>query len=194
MKGIPFSSVMRKYRSKKTRSAIYQFWEGEALYMVQPHQRGSVWNQKLCSALVSCEIQTLQHWSKKLMTVIKTCRMNLQIISCSLFLMILLSFPGSGTSLGRPWWFIIWCLPSPSRKLSIRVKRQTSMNGMSWPKINQMSTIFTYAVEGSFSMTEMKRVVITNIVVRFALKAASKKNGLKYVVAKVIRMRRTDGK
>ena len=40
----------------------------------------------------------------------------------------------------------------------------------------------------------MKIVVITSIVVRFTLKAASKKKGLKKVVAKVIAVRRRVGK
>ena len=40
----------------------------------------------------------------------------------------------------------------------------------------------------------MKIVVITSMVVRFTLKAASKKNGLKKVVAKVIIRRRRDGR
>ena len=40
----------------------------------------------------------------------------------------------------------------------------------------------------------MVMVVITNMVVRFTLKAASKKKGLKKVVANVIAVRRTEGK
>ena len=40
----------------------------------------------------------------------------------------------------------------------------------------------------------MKMVVITSMVVRFTLKAASKKKGLKKVVAKVIAVRRREGK
>ena len=40
----------------------------------------------------------------------------------------------------------------------------------------------------------MKMVVITSMVVRFTLKAASKKKGLKKVVAKVIAVRRSVGK
>ena len=43
-------------------------------------------------------------------------------------------------------------------------------------------------------MALMKMVVITSMVVRFTLKAASKKNGLKKVVAKVIIKRSTEGK
>ena len=40
----------------------------------------------------------------------------------------------------------------------------------------------------------MKMVVITSMVVKFTLKAASKKKGLKKVVAKVIIRRRTEGR
>ena len=40
----------------------------------------------------------------------------------------------------------------------------------------------------------IKMVVITSIVVRFTLKAASKKKGLKKVVANVIIIRRTEGR
>ena len=40
----------------------------------------------------------------------------------------------------------------------------------------------------------MKMVVITSIVVRFTLKAASKKNCLKNVVAKVININNKEGK
>ena len=40
----------------------------------------------------------------------------------------------------------------------------------------------------------MNMVVITNMVVKFTLKAASKKKGLKKVVAKVIARRRKEGK
>ena len=43
-------------------------------------------------------------------------------------------------------------------------------------------------------MTLVKIVVITNMFVRFTVRAASKKNGLKKVVAKVIAMRRREGK
>ena len=47
---------------------------------------------------------------------------------------------------------------------------------------------------GRLSILLMKMVVITNMVVRFTLKAASKKKGLKKVVAKVIAVRRRVGK
>ena len=40
----------------------------------------------------------------------------------------------------------------------------------------------------------MNIVVITSIVVRFTLRAASKKKGLKKVVAKVIAVKRREGK
>ena len=43
-------------------------------------------------------------------------------------------------------------------------------------------------------MTLMKMVVMTNMLVRFTLKAASKKKGLKKVVAKVIAVKRSVGK
>ena len=49
-------------------------------------------------------------------------------------------------------------------------------------------------MRGSFSITLMKMVVITNMVVRLTLNAASKKNGLKKVVAKVIMRRRREGR
>ena len=49
-------------------------------------------------------------------------------------------------------------------------------------------------VGGKLSILLMKIVVITSMVVRFTLKAASKKNGLKKVVAKVMAMRRKEGK
>ena len=43
-------------------------------------------------------------------------------------------------------------------------------------------------------MTLMKMVVMTNMLVKFTERAASKKNGLKKVVAKVIIMSNADGK
>ena len=43
-------------------------------------------------------------------------------------------------------------------------------------------------------MTLMKMVVMTSMLVRFTVRAASKKIGLKKVVAKVIIMRRAEGK
>ena len=49
-------------------------------------------------------------------------------------------------------------------------------------------------VGGRLSILLMKMVVITNMVVRFTLKAASKKKGLKKVVAKVIAVKRSVGK
>ena len=70
----------------------------------------------------------------------------------------------------------------------------TSANGTSWQNMSQMSIILGKAVWGSFSMTLMKMVVMTNMLVRFTLKAASKKKGLKKVVAKVIIMSKMEGK
>merc|ERR1711963_82174 len=49
-------------------------------------------------------------------------------------------------------------------------------------------------VGGRLSILLMKMVVITSMVVRFTLKAASKKKGLKKVVAKVIAVNRSVGK
>ena len=57
-----------------------------------------------------------------------------------------------------------------------------------------MSIILRLDVKGSFSITLVKIVVITSMLVRFTVKAASKKNGLKKVVAKGIIKRRTEGK
>ena len=57
-----------------------------------------------------------------------------------------------------------------------------------------MSIILMSEVGGKLSILLMKMLVITNMVVKFTLKAASKKKGLKKVVAKVIIMRRRDGK
>ena len=47
---------------------------------------------------------------------------------------------------------------------------------------------------GSVCIFPIEIVVIISIVVRFTLKAASKKNGLKKVVAKVMIMRRMEGR
>ena len=49
-------------------------------------------------------------------------------------------------------------------------------------------------VGGRLSILLIKMVVITNMVVRFTLKAASKKKGLKKVVATVVARRRKEGK
>ena len=57
-----------------------------------------------------------------------------------------------------------------------------------------MSIILMSEVGGNPSILLMKMVVITNMFVRFTLKPASKKSGLKKVVAKVIAMRSKDGK
>ena len=48
-------------------------------------------------------------------------------------------------------------------------------------------------VGGKSSILLMKMVIITNMVVRFTLKAASKKKGLKKVATKVIAVRRREG-
>ena len=57
-----------------------------------------------------------------------------------------------------------------------------------------MSIILMAEVGGKPSILLMKIVVITSMVVRFTLRAASKKKGLKKVVAKVIARRRIVGK
>ena len=59
---------------------------------------------------------------------------------------------------------------------------------------SQMSIILMSEVGGKPSILLMKMVVMTSMVVRFTLKAASKKKGLKKVVAKVIAVRRREGK
>ena len=77
---------------------------------------------------------------------------------------------------------------------SMAVRRTTSAKGTIWQITSQMSIILTSEVGGRLSILLMKIVVITSIVVRFTLKAASKKKGLKKVVAKVIAVRRREGK
>ena len=57
-----------------------------------------------------------------------------------------------------------------------------------------MSIILMSDVGGKLSILLMKMVVITNMVVRLTLKAASKKKGLKKVVAKVIVVKSRVGK
>ena len=74
------------------------------------------------------------------------------------------------------------------------VRRTTSVKGTSWQKTSQMSIILMSEVGGRLSILLIKMVVITSMVVRFTLKAASKKKGLKKVVAKVIAVRRREGK
>ena len=66
------------------------------------------------------------------------------------------------------------------------VKRTTSAKGIIWQKTSHKSIILMSEVGGKLSILLMKIVVITNMVVRFTLKAASKKNGLKKVVEKVM--------
>ena len=57
-----------------------------------------------------------------------------------------------------------------------------------------MSIIFVSEVGGKPSILLMKIVVITSIVVKFTLREASKEICLKNVVAKVINVRRIEGK
>ena len=57
-----------------------------------------------------------------------------------------------------------------------------------------MSIILMSEVGGRLSILLIKMVVITSMVVRFTLKAASKKKGLKKVVANVIAVNRSVGK
>ena len=59
---------------------------------------------------------------------------------------------------------------------------------------NQMSIILMSEVGGRPSILLMKMVVITSIVVKLTLRDASKYSSLKMVVAKVINMRRMEGK
>ena len=87
-----------------------------------------------------------------------------------------------------PWWLIVFCFSplapcSPPLLYSMAVRRTTSQKGTSWHMINQMSIILIAEVGGRPSILLMKMVVITNMVVKFTLNAASKKNGLKKVVA-----------
>merc|ERR1712115_67077 len=74
------------------------------------------------------------------------------------------------------------------------VRSTTWAKGTSWQKTSQMSIILMSEVGGRPSILLMKMVVITSMVVRFTLKAASKKKGLQKVVAKVIAVRRSVGK
>ena len=84
--------------------------------------------------------------------------------------------------------------PSLSLKHSSAVIRMTSANGTNWQKTNHTSIILTKAVVGSICIFPIEIVVIICIVVRFTLKAASKKNGLKKVVAKVMIIKRMEGR
>merc|ERR1712020_615515 len=77
---------------------------------------------------------------------------------------------------------------------SMAVRRTTSAKGTIWQRTSQMSIILISEVGGKPSILLMKIVVITSMVVKFTLKAASKKNGLKKVVANVIAVRRMVGK
>ena len=80
------------------------------------------------------------------------------------------------------------------RRYSIAVRRTTSEKGTNWQMISQMSIILESEVWGRPSILLMKMVVITNIVVKFTLKAASKKKGLKKLVAKEIMVKSTVGR
>ena len=73
--------------------------------------------------------------------------------------------------------------PSSSLTYSKAVRSTTWKKGTNWQRINQMSIILISEVGGRLSILLMKMVVITSMVVRFTLNAASKKNGLKKVVA-----------
>ena len=55
------------------------------------------------------------------------------------------------------------------------VRRTTSAKGTNWQSMSQQSIILVDEVGGKPSILLMKIVVITNMVVRFTLKAASKK-------------------
>ena len=77
---------------------------------------------------------------------------------------------------------------------SMAVRRITSVKGTIWQRMSQMSIILMSEVGGRLSILLMKMVVITSMVVRFTLNAASKKKGLKKVVANVIAVRRRVGK
>ena len=54
------------------------------------------------------------------------------------------------------------------------VRKRTSIKGIICAKMSHISIILTYAVDGSLSITAIKMVVITNIVVKFTVTAASK--------------------
>ena len=74
------------------------------------------------------------------------------------------------------------------------VRRTTCAKGTSWQRMSQQSIILMSDVGGKPSILLMKMVVITNIVVKFTLKAASKKKGLKKLVAKEIMVKSTVGR
>ena len=74
------------------------------------------------------------------------------------------------------------------------VSRMTSAKGTIWHKTSQISIILISEVGGKPSILLIKMVVITSMVVRFTLKAASKKKGLKNVVAKVMVVKSRVGK
>ena len=98
-----------------------------------------------------------------------------------------------------PWWLMVFVFSpltpcSPPLVYSMAVRRTTSQKGTSWHMINQMSIILIAEVGGSPSILLMKIVVMTSIVVKFTVRAASKKYGLKKVVAKVIAVSIIEGK
>ena len=74
------------------------------------------------------------------------------------------------SSMAVPWW-LTWRF-DPFLNCSITVVITTLAKGINWPKMSQMSIILMYAVDGNLSITAMKIVVITNIVVRFTVTEA----------------------
>ena len=74
------------------------------------------------------------------------------------------------SSMAVPWW--LTNLSDPFLNCSITVVITTLAKGINWPKMSQMSIILMYAVDGNLSITAMKMVVITNIVVRFTVTEA----------------------
>ena len=74
------------------------------------------------------------------------------------------------SSMAVPWW--LTSLSDPFLNCSITVVITTLAKGINWPKMSQMSIILMYAVDGNLSITAMKMVVITNIVVRFTVTEA----------------------
>ena len=79
-------------------------------------------------------------------------------------------------------------------RASIYVWTRTSMKGRRRLKISQTSIILTYDVFGKLFETLINIVVSTSIAVRFTVTTASKKNGLKKLVAWPIMLRRTVGR
>ena len=84
--------------------------------------------------------------------------------------MTLIGLLPTSSSMAVPWWFTI--RSDPFLSCSITVVITTLAKGINWPKMSQMSIILMYAVDGNLSITAMKMVVITNIVVRFTVTEA----------------------